>query len=151
MTFTSRSWCGGRRLCGGGALPRRTGRSPVTTLTLPWRIAEIDGDHGLSGRSVAADTVRLKPPLLDCGNRGAAQNKISANNFQIFDAAVAPNYRLQYYWSVKFLGQRFGWIHWIHDVNQHGSRWFFTQGDGVAELLNRLRLRGRKRHYLRLV
>ena len=135
MTFTSKSWCGGRRLCGGGALPRRTGRTPITTLTLPRRIAEIDGDHGLSCRGMAADTVRLKPPLLDCGNRGAAQNKISANNFQIFDAAIAPNYRLQYYWSVKFLGQRVGWIHWIHDVNQHGSRCLFTGPPGIVRYL----------------
>ena len=76
-----------------GLCPAEQG-SPVTTLTLPRRIAEIDGDHGLSCSSMAADIVGLKPPLLDCGNRGAAQNKISANNFQILDAAIAPNYRL---------------------------------------------------------
>ena len=77
-----------------GLGPASTGRSPVTTVTLAWRIAEIDGDHGLSCSSMAADTVGLKPPLLDCGNRGAAQNKISANNFKILDAAIAPNYGL---------------------------------------------------------
>ncbi len=53
---------------------------------------------------MAADTIGLKLPLLNCGNRCPAQNKISANNFQILDAAIASNYRLQYHSSVKFLG-----------------------------------------------
>jgi hypothetical protein len=87
-----------------GLCSARTGQSPVATLTLPWRTAEIDGDHGLSCRSVAAEAVGLETPLLDCGNRRPAQNKISPNNFQILYAAIAPNYRLQYHWSVKFLG-----------------------------------------------
>src|SRR6202162_6121769 len=111
----------------------RTGRSPVTTLALPWRIAEIDGDHGLSCRSVAAEAVGLETPLPDCGNRRPAQNKISPNNFQILYAAIAPNYRLQYHRPVKLLGYRFGWIHWIHDVNQQGARCFFTQGGGFGK------------------
>ena len=53
---------------------------------------------------MAAETVGLETPLFNRGNRRPAQNKISANNFQILDAAIASNYRLQYYRSVKFLG-----------------------------------------------
>src|ERR1035437_6636445 len=72
-----------------GLCPARAGDSPSPHL--PWWIDEIDGDHALSCRSVAVESVGLKPPLLDGGNRRPPQNKISPNNFQILDAAIAPN------------------------------------------------------------
>ena len=86
-----------------GLCPARTGWSPVPTQTLPWRIAKIYGEHGLSCGSVAVDRVGLESPLLDCGDRRPAQNKISPHNFQILNRAIAPNPRLQYHRSVKFL------------------------------------------------
>ncbi len=57
---------------------------------------------------MTVDTVGLEPPLLDGGNRRSAQDEVSSNNFQIFDAAIASDYRLQDYRSVKFLRQPFG-------------------------------------------
>src|SRR5260370_16951953 len=94
-----------------GFCPARTARSPIPTPALPWRIAEIDGDHGLSCRRMAIETVGLEPPLLDCGNRRPAENKIPTNNFQILDVAIASTHCLQYHRSLKFLPSCFGWLH----------------------------------------
>src|SRR5260370_36963547 len=70
-----------------GLCPARTARSPIPTPALPWRIAEIGGDHGLSCRPMAIENVGLEPPLLGCRTRRAAENKIPTNNFQILDVA----------------------------------------------------------------
>jgi hypothetical protein len=53
---------------------------------------------------VAVDAVGLEAPLLDCGNCRPAQNKISAHEFEILDAAIAAHHCLQHDRSMKFLG-----------------------------------------------
>src|SRR5260370_30337873 len=52
-----------------GVCPPRTARSPIPTPALPWRIAEIYGDYGLSCRPMALENVGVGPPLLLCGQR----------------------------------------------------------------------------------
>src|SRR5208282_5768112 len=79
---------GGRRSCGDGALPRQDVAESIPALSLSRRIAETNGDRGLSCRGVTVDTVRLEPPLLDGGNGRSAQDKVSSHNFQILDAAI---------------------------------------------------------------
>src|SRR5580658_8733930 len=108
-----------RRPPGRAGSPRR----PQVMWNRLWlfrRIAEIDGDHSLNGGSVAVLSVRLEPPLLDGNNGRPAQNKISANNFQILDAAIAPDQGFEHNRSVKLLRLPFRWIQRIHGVNQQG-------------------------------
>src|SRR5258708_4319867 len=80
--------------CVVAGLPRQGRGGARSSLTLPWRMAEIHRDHGLSCRGVAAESVGLESPLLDGGNRRPAQNKISPDNFQILDATIASNHHL---------------------------------------------------------
>src|SRR5260370_38063221 len=92
------------RLCGGGAEPALSGaEEPRPTLTLSRRIAEIDGDHGLSGGGVAVETVGLEPPLLDRGHPRPARNKISTKKVQILYGPLPPNTALDHNRCVNVL------------------------------------------------
>ena len=76
-------------------------------MKLARRITEINGYLSLRGHRMAAGRVGLEAPLLDRGNRRSAQNEISLNNLEIFDASIASDYGPQHHRSVKFLRQTF--------------------------------------------